>query len=82
METIVVDMLCNMVGLVCFGEQVSIEYGLSELMNKVAIRNPRKPDSTEPWHLPFEKLYSILPSGVVDTSVQSILHQVRNRSPK
>jgi len=53
--------------------KVSIEYGLAELMNKVAIRNPRRPESTEPWHLPFDKLYSVLPSGVVDTSVQSIL---------
>jgi len=53
--------------------KVSIEYGLAELMNNVAIRNPRKPDSDEPWHLPFEKLYSILPHGVVDTSVHSIL---------
>lgn len=59
-----------------FGAQVSIEYGLAELMNNVAIRNPRKPDSDEPWHLPFEKLYSILPNGVVDTSVHSILPQV------
>lgn len=53
--------------------KVSIEYGLAELMNKVAIRNPRDPQSTEPWHLPFEELYSKLPNGVVDTSVQSIL---------
>lgn len=53
--------------------KVSIEYGLAELMNRVAIRNPRQPQSTEPWHIPFEKLYSVLPSGVVDTSVQSIV---------
>ena len=56
--------------------QVSIEYGLAELMNRVAIRNPRQPQSTEPWHIPFEKLYSVLPSGVVDTSVQSIVPKV------
>jgi hypothetical protein len=62
-----------------FGEQVSIEYGLAEVMNRVGIRNPRQPDSSEPWHLPFEKLYSILPSGVVDTSVQSILPKVSTR---
>lgn len=69
-------------GFVCFWGQVSIEYGLAELMNKYAIRNPPQPQSTEPWHIPFEKLYSILPSGVVDTSVQSIVPKVRTTTPR
>ncbi|KAG0616420.1 hypothetical protein M758_5G114000 [Ceratodon purpureus] len=53
--------------------KVSIEYGLSELMNNRAIwYPPADPRNVEVWTLPLDKLFSELPSGVVDVSVQPV----------
>lgn len=62
--------------------QVSIEYGLAELMNSRAIRYPpRDPENSKVWNLSLEELFSALPSGVVDVSVPPVLPQVRNCTP-
>jgi hypothetical protein len=62
-----------------FGGQVSVEYGLSELMNSRAIwYPPADPRNVELWNLPLDKLFSELPSGVVDVSVQPVFPKVRD----
>jgi hypothetical protein len=60
--------------------QVSIDYGLSELMNGKAIRNPPRglvDSSTElHWTVPLEELHALLPTGSLDNSVQPTLSAV------
>lgn len=60
--------------------QVSLEYGLVELMNNRAIRYPPSdPHTSHIWNLSREELVSALPSGVVDTSVPPLVPQVRDQ---
>lgn len=60
--------------------KVSIDYGLSELMNGKAIRNPPRglvDSSTElHWTVPLEELHALLPTGSLDNSVQPTLSAV------
>jgi hypothetical protein len=39
---------------------------------------PADPRNVELWNLPLDKLFSELPSGVVDVSVQPVFPKVRD----
>ena len=71
-------MLCDLGCICCYlWRQVSIEYGLSELMNSRAIwYPPADPRNIEVWNLPLDELFRELPSGVVDVSVQPVFAKV------
>eukprot|EP01018_Ginkgo_biloba_P002584 Gb_39039 [translate_table: standard] len=55
--------------------KVSIEYGLCEVMNYLAIRNPPASEDAR-WTLDHSELEAILPAGTVDHSVEPILTEV------
>jgi len=51
--------------------KVSIEYGLCEVMNSFAIRNPPSSSDTS-WTLDHSELEAILPAGTMDHSVEPL----------
>lgn len=56
-----------------FVMQVSIEYGLCEMLNKEAIRiNPKDGN----WGFKIQELESLLPNGTVDQSVECVYKEV------
>lgn len=78
LESTLVRLMYNNLWWLC-GDQVSIEYGLAELMNNRAIRHPPKgvmETADVPWIMPLDELYALLPSGVLDTSVQPTIPNV------
>lgn len=54
--------------------QVSIENGLCEVLNYLAIRCP--PSNIADWNLDRSELESILPAGTIDHTVEPIWAEV------
>ncbi|XP_002978895.2 uncharacterized protein LOC9659801 [Selaginella moellendorffii] len=55
--------------------KASIEFGLSEVMNSIAIRFPRSSPDV-PWILDLGELQSLLPAGTLDAVAQSMWPQL------
>ncbi|KAJ7539694.1 hypothetical protein O6H91_11G105500 [Diphasiastrum complanatum] len=52
--------------------KVSLEYGLGEVMNSIAIRNPPRSHATASWLLEVSELLSMLPADTIDASAESM----------
>lgn len=74
------SILLEWLNLFFFDFQVSVEYGLCEMLNSQAIRSGLSPKDGK-WGFNISELEAILPAGTVDNTVEPVYKEVYIKNP-